>query len=63
MRPAMLFWKSIAKRHEINQLKMKLFKVLPVGTPFPPGWADHLMGDDYLPPEGDEWPPWSKKVR
>jgi hypothetical protein len=50
------------RHYETVQLRLKLFKALPVGTPFPSGWADHLTGDDYVPPPGDEWPPWCKKA-
>jgi hypothetical protein len=48
------------REYEISKLKMKIYKATgntPVGGS---GWADHLTADDYLPPEGDEWPDWSK---
>lgn len=49
------------RQYEKSQLKMKLFQVLPPGTVFPPGWCDHLMGADYVPPVDEGWPPWSKR--
>jgi hypothetical protein len=44
------------REYEIDQLKIKVFKALPVGSIFPSGWCSHLTADDYVPPEG--WPPW-----
>ena len=49
------------RHYEKSQLKMKIYRA--TGNTPPPGWCDLLMSDDYLPPPGDEWPPWSKKAR
>jgi len=50
-----------AWRHwDKSQLKMRIYQA--TGNTPPLGWADHLTGDDYVPPPGDEWPPWCKKA-
>ena len=43
--------------YEKARLKRKIVEA--TGNTPPAGWCAHLMGDDYLPPEGDEWPDWS----
>jgi hypothetical protein len=48
------------RRYEISQLKRKIYRA--TGNTPPAGFCNHLMGNDYLPPSGDEWPPWSKKA-
>ena len=48
------------RHYEKSQLKMKIWRA--TGNTRPEGWCDHLTGDDYVPPQGDEWPPWSKKA-
>jgi hypothetical protein len=48
------------REFERAQLKTKIWRA--TGNTPPRGWDD-LFGDDYLPPPGDEWPDWSKKVR
>ena len=38
-----------AWRHwDKSQLKMRIYQA--TGNTPPPGWADHLTGDDYVPP-------------
>jgi hypothetical protein len=51
------------RHYEKTQLKTKIYQATG-NTPTQdshPGWSDHLTGDDYVPPPGDEWPVWSKK--
>jgi ParB-like chromosome segregation protein Spo0J len=45
-------WRS----YELSQLRTKI--ILATRDVPPKGWDDVLTGPDYLPPEGDEWPPW-----
>jgi ParB-like chromosome segregation protein Spo0J len=45
-------WRS----YELSQLRTKI--ILATRDVPPKGWDDVLTSDDYLPPEGDEWPPW-----
>ena len=42
------------RNYEIDQRHWKLSLAI-MDTP-PPGWADDLCSDDYVPPDG--WPPW-----
>jgi hypothetical protein len=52
------------RHYEKTQLKMEIWRATgntPTQTSHP-GWCDHLIGDDYACPPGDEWPPWSKKA-
>jgi hypothetical protein len=48
------------RQYEKSELKRKIWRA--TGEFPPPGWAD-MFGDDYLPPPGDEWPPWGKKAQ
>jgi hypothetical protein len=53
------------RQYEKAQLKMAIWRAtgnVPTQTSHP-GWSDLLMSEDYLPPPGDEWPPWSRKAR
>jgi len=49
------------RHYEMSKLKMAIYKATGTTPLAESGWADHLMSDDYLPPEGDEWPDWSKR--
>jgi hypothetical protein len=49
------------RNYEMSKLKMKIYKATGTTPLAESGWADHLLSDDYLPPEGDEWPDWSKR--
>jgi hypothetical protein len=48
------------RRYEMSRLKMKIVRATGTTPLAESGWAD-AFGDDYLPPEGDEWPDWSKR--
>jgi hypothetical protein len=49
------------RHYEISKLKMAIYKATGTTPLAESGWCDHLMSDDYLPPEGDEWPDYSKR--
>jgi hypothetical protein len=42
--------------YELSQLRTKI--ILATHDVPPKGWDDVLTSPDYLPPEGDAWPPW-----
>ena len=48
------------RRYEMSRLKMKIVRATGTTPLAESGWAD-AFGDDYLPPEDDEWPDWSKR--
>jgi hypothetical protein len=53
--------KEAWRQYEISKLKMAIYRATGTTPLGGSGWADHLTSDDYLPPEGDEWPDYSKK--
>jgi hypothetical protein len=48
--------KEAWRAYELTQLHTKI--VLATQDHPPKGWDDVLNSPDYLPPEGDAWPPW-----
>ena len=48
--------KEAWREYELSQLRTKI--ILATRDIPPKGWDDVLTSPDYLPPEGDEWPPW-----
>ena len=48
--------KEAWRTYELSQLRTKI--ILATHDIPPKGWDDVLTSDDYLPPEGDAWPPW-----
>jgi hypothetical protein len=48
------------RHYEKTLLKRKIVKATGQTPLAESGWCD-AFGDDYLPPEGDEWPDWSKR--
>ena len=48
--------KEAWREYELSRLRTKI--ILATHQIPPKGWDDVLTSDDYLPPEGDGWPPW-----
>jgi hypothetical protein len=48
--------KEAWREYELSQLRTRI--ILATHDIPPKGWDDVLTSPDYLPPEGDEWPPW-----
>ena len=48
--------KEAWRTYELSQLRTKI--ILATHDVPPKGWDDVLTSDDYLPPEGEDWPPW-----
>jgi hypothetical protein len=49
--------KEAWREYERHQLKKRIIKATG-WVPTTPGWDAILTSPDYLPPEGDAWPPW-----
>jgi hypothetical protein len=47
--------KEAWREYERSKLRSRIIKA--TGWVPPPGWDD-VFGEDYLPPEGEAWPPW-----
>jgi hypothetical protein len=49
--------KEAWREYERSKLRDRIIKATG-WVPTTPGWDDVLTSPDYLPPEGDAWPPW-----